>query len=48
MMGPADIPCWRVVMFLDAMRAVWLGRACLTSEGAAYLGVPFTFRDGRP
>jgi len=33
----------RVQRFLEAMRAAWLGTACLTDQGAEYLGVPFRF-----
>jgi len=41
---PNDLlPHFRVMAFLEALRAVWLGRACLTPEGCAYLGVTFTF-----
>lgn len=33
----------RLFWFLDALRAVHGGGACLTEEGAQYLGVPFSF-----
>lgn len=37
------IPHWRVMAFLEALRAVWLGTACLTPEGCTYFGVAWHF-----
>lgn len=42
-MSEEMVPHWRVMQFLEAMRAVHQERACLTPQGAAYLGVPFRF-----
>jgi hypothetical protein len=43
-----DRPYLRAMLFLEAIRAVWLGTACLTEDGAAYLGIPFHFRTRPP
>lgn len=34
-------PYQRVQLFLQHIQAVWLGTACLSVEGAMYLGVPY-------
>lgn len=34
-------PIVRVHLFLQAIQAIWMGNACLTVEGAMYLGVPY-------
>ena len=33
----------RLFVFLESLQAVWLQRACLTEQGAEYLGVQFRF-----
>ena len=46
---PAADPCpagldwsvWRAMCFMEAIRPVWMGAACLSRAGAAYLAVPF-------
>lgn len=39
-------PYTRVGLFLQAIGAVYRGVACLTPEGAAYMGIPFAFPGG--
>lgn len=39
-------PYHRVGFFLEAIGAVYRGRACLTPQGADYMGIPFAFPGG--